>query len=408
MERMKVAFLTNGTSPVPATKGGAVENLIEDLLDENEKRHGFDFTVFSLYEEKAKQQSKKYKNTNFYFVNPPKMIDCLDKGIYCIAKKILKKKNLISYRYILRRLYVMSTFPKILLENNFDRLVLVTNSTLFFVLKDKKVAQKYENKTIYYLHNEVRSLFGCEKEAASIRYLIGISEFVNDSFRKQVPALKKEQCYVLKNGIDTVKFTTRDERKIKEYKNKYGITEKDFVVVFAGRLVDEKGALETIRAIKSCNDEHIKLLIVGAGFYSSDIVDDYALELQKEAEYIKDRIIFTGYIDYNDMPSIYQLGNIAVLPSMWEEPAGMTMVEAVVSGLPLITTNSGGIPEYISDDVAVLLDRDENLVDNIRDTIVKIKEHPMEYDYIKKSRDKFMEKYKLDKYYNDFASIIMR
>jgi len=123
---------------------------------------------------------------------------------------------------------------------------------------------------------------------------------------------------------------------------------------------------------------------------------------------IKDRIIFTGYIDYNDMPSIYQLGNIAVLPSMWEEPAGMTMVEAVVSGLPLITTNSGGIPEYISDDVAVLLDRDENLVDNIRDTIVKIKEHPMEYDYIKKSRDKFMEKYKLDKYYNDFASIIMR
>lgn len=108
------------------------------------------------------------------------------------------------------------------------------------------------------------------------------------------------------------------------------------------------------------------------------------------------------------MPSIYQLGNIAVLPSMWEEPAGMTMVEAVVSGLPLITTNSGGIPEYISDDVAVLLDRDENLVDNIRDTIVKIKEHPMEYDYIKKSRDKFMEKYKLDKYYNDFASIIMR
>ena len=94
---MKVAFLTNGTSPVPATKGGAVENLIEDLLDENEKRHGFDFTVFSLYEEKAKQQSKKYKNTNFYFVNPPKMIDCLDKGIYCMHfRKITFKQILIQ------------------------------------------------------------------------------------------------------------------------------------------------------------------------------------------------------------------------------------------------------------------------------------------------------------------------
>lgn len=37
-----------------------------------------------------------------------------------------------------------------------------------------------------------------------------------------------------------------------------------------------------------------------------------------------------------------------------------------------------------------------------------VRVYPMEYDYIKKSRDKFMEKYKLDKYYNDFASIIMR
>lgn len=46
--KMKVAFLTVGTSPVPATKGGAVENLIEDLLDENELYHNFDFSVLSI------------------------------------------------------------------------------------------------------------------------------------------------------------------------------------------------------------------------------------------------------------------------------------------------------------------------------------------------------------------------
>ena len=407
MKRMKVAFLTNGTSPVPATKGGAVENLIEDLLDENEEKHSFDFTVFSLYEEKADEQSKKYKNSNFYYVKPPRVINCLDKGIYWIAKNLLKKANLISYRYILRRLYVMSKFPKILLENDFDRLVLVTNSTLFFVLKDRRVAKKYEDKTIYYLHNEVRSLFKCEKEAASIRSLIGISEFVNNSFRKQIPTLKKERCFVLKNGIDTVKFTTRDERKIKEYKNRFGITEKDFVLVFAGRLVDEKGALEAIKAIKACKDEYIKLLIVGASFYSSDIVDNYTLELQNEAEDIKDRIIFTGYIDYNDMPSIYQLGNAAVLPSIWEEPAGMTMVEAVVSGLPLITTNSGGIPEYIPDNVAILLNRDENLVDNIQKAIVMIKNDPNKSKTMILNGQKLVQEYNLIDYYSNFESILM-
>lgn len=408
MERMKVAFLSNGTSPVPATKGGAVENLIEDLLDENEKKHSFDFSVLSLYEEKAEEKSKKYKNSNFYFVKCPSVINRLDKCVYWIAKNLLKKANLISYRYILRRLYVMSKFLEILLENEFNRLVLVTNSTLFFVLKNKRIAKKYKGKVIYYLHNEVRSLFKCEKEAASIRSLIGISEFVNNSFRKQVPSLKDEQCFVLKNGVDTEKFTTIDEGKIKEYRARFGLREEDFVVVFAGRLVDEKGALETIKAIKDCKDESIKLLIVGAGFYSSDIVDNYTLELQKEAEDIKDKIVFTGYIDYEDMPSIYQLGNVAVLPSMWEEPAGMTMVEAVVSGLPLITTNSGGIPEYIPDELAYILDRDKDLIGNISRCILQIKNNTYNVTSNTEKRNKFIKNISLKKYFSGFEYILKK
>lgn len=239
--------------------------------------------------------------------------------------------------------------------------------------------------------------------------LIGISEFVNDSFRKQVPTLRKEQCYVLKNGVDTVRFTARDERKIKEYKNKYGIKDNDFVVIFAGRLVGEKGALETIKAIKECKDEHIKLLIVGAGFYSSDIIDDYTLELQKEAEGIKDRIVFTGYIDYKDMPSVYQLGNVAVLPSMWEEPAGMTMVEAVVSGLPLITTNSGGIPEYIPAELAYMLDRNKDLVKNISWCILQIKNSVANNATLNTvKRNKFIEEIGLEKYFEGFEYILKK
>ena len=371
---MKIAFLTDGKSPVPATKGGAVENLIEDLLDENERYHNFDFSVLSIYEENADKKSMQYKHTDFFFVKCLAVVDAIDKIVYWIAKNILKKKNLISYRYILRRLYVMSKYPKILLYNDFDRVIVVTNSTLFLVFKNKKVAAKYKNKIVYYLHNEVRSLFGCEKEVASIRGLIGISNFVNTSFRKMVPSLRDDQCSVLKNGIDTEKFIYRDEKKITEYREKFGICDSDFVVIFVGRLVDEKGALEAIKAVKACHDENMKLLIVGASFYSSDVVDDYILQLQKEAEPIKDKIIFTGYIDYDDMPSIYHLGNVAVLPSIWDEPAGMTMVEAVVSGLPLITTNSGGIPEYIPEELAVILSRDDKLVENITCNIKRIKE----------------------------------
>ena len=402
----KVVFITDGKSPVPATKGGAVENLIEDLLDENEKQGKFEFSVLSIYEDKAFEKSKKYKHSNFHFVKCPKVIEFIDKKVYWLAKNILKKDHLISYRYILRRLYVMSKYPTILLSNDFDRVVVVTNSTLFLIFKNAKVARKYQDKVIYYLHNEVRSLFGCEKEISSIRTLIGISNFVNNSFRKLVPSLKDDQCFVLKNCIDIEKFSTKNIKKIEEYRNKFCIGNEDFVVLFVGRLVDEKGALETIKAVKACEDNNIKLLIVGAGFYCSDIVDNYTLELRKEAEEIKERIVFTGYIDYDDMPSIYQLGDVAVLPSMWEEPAGMTMVEAVVSGLPLITTNSGGISEYISRNSAVLLERDDTLVDKISMWIKEFKNNPkMRNRYSEKGRS-LKDELNLRSFFLNFSSIV--
>ena len=66
------------------------------------------------------------------------------------------------------------------------------------------------------------------------------------------------------------------------------------------------------------------------------------------------------------------LADLAVFPSIWDEPAGLTMLEAIASGTPLITTNSGGIPEYAKDYNAVLLDVDDNLVNNISDKMKDI------------------------------------
>lgn len=133
------------------------------------------------------------------------------------------------------------------------------------------------------------------------------------------------------------------------------------------------------------------------------------LELQKEAEVIKDRIVFTGYIDYKDMPSIYQIGNVAVLPSMWEEPAGMTMVEAVVSGLPLITTNSGGIPEYIPDEFAYILDRNKELINNISRCILRIKNRTTDNAISNEEhRNKFIDQIGLEKYFEGFEYILKK
>jgi glycosyltransferase involved in cell wall biosynthesis len=405
---LKVAFLTYGAFPIPATKGGAVENLIESILNKNEDLGKMSFKLYGVYEEEAYEKSKSYKHTDFEFIKVPFFIDFFDKGIYHISKTLLKKENLISYRYILKRLFVMLHYPKLLLKEDFDRVVLVTNSTLFFVMKNKKVREKYKDKTIFYLHNEVRSFFKCEDEASSIRSLIGISEFVNKAFRKVIPDVKKENCYVLKNCVDTDRFGVRNPALEEDLKKKFGIGSDDFVIAFAGRMVKEKGALEVIKSVKKVNRKNVKLLIIGAGFYSSDIVDEYSQMLKSEAEKISEQIIFTGYISYKDMPAVYNIADIAVLPSLWEEPAGMTMLEAVTSGLPLITTNSGGIPEYIPENAAIILERDDDLVDNIAESIKKIMDDCDFRNSMSVAGLELRKEYNIENFYNNFVECVMK
>ena len=68
------------------------------------------------------------------------------------------------------------------------------------------------------------------------------------------------------------------------------------------------------------------------------------------------------------------MADVAVVPSMWEEPFGLTVVEAMAAGLPLITTRSGGIPE-ICEGVATIVGR-ENIVENLAAAILDLYEHP--------------------------------
>lgn len=77
---------------------------------------------------------------------------------------------------------------------------------------------------------------------------------------------------------------------------------------------------------------------------------------------VKNRIIFTGFVNYEDMPAIYAMSDICVLPSIWDDPAPLAVIESLVSGKPLITTRSGGIPEYADEQSAIILERSDQLI----------------------------------------------
>ena len=89
---------------------------------------------------------------------------------------------------------------------------------------------------------------------------------------------------------------------------------------------------------------------------------------------------------------------------MWDEPFGLTVVEAMAAGLPLITTRSGGIPE-ICEGVATIVER-ENIVDNLANAILDLYQHPEKREAMSKAsleRSKLFDKETYAK--NFFAAI---
>ena len=68
----KICFITQCSLPIPTVKGGAVETLVEYLLDENEIDKNFEFTVYSIADKEADKISKKYKYTTIKYIEKSK------------------------------------------------------------------------------------------------------------------------------------------------------------------------------------------------------------------------------------------------------------------------------------------------------------------------------------------------
>lgn len=383
MNKSRVAVVTSGYLPVPDVLGGAVEALDMMMVRENEKTPNFEFTVFSSWAPGVDKvvRDGAFQHTVFRFIKTPALVKIMDLCIYWVAKYILRKKKLMSYRYIAQRLWYIRKVSQALSNDDakgnapFDKVMIENHATLFMTMQKHDNAERYAGKVYYHLHNEVTNDFGCKHEIAQIKKVLGVSNYIVETLDKFLRehgegGLKLEQKAVWRNGIDTSRFGSDEaKRKAEDFRMKYGIGDDDIVFLFSGRLTPEKGAEELLEAFTQVADQipHAKLVVAGAFFFNSNIKSPFEqklhdLTLQPQVE---GKIVFTGFIDYNDMPSLYEIADVCVLPSIWNEPAGLTIIESLASGKPLITTNSGGIPEYALCDGSFVVPRDDQLVSNL-------------------------------------------
>ena len=130
-------------------------------------------------------------------------------------------------------------------------------------------------------------------------------------------------------------------------------------MLFCGRVCEEKGIHRLVQAMRQIEDPAVKLAVIGSPFFAGQADSPFFAELRKQAEALGERIVFTGFVPNEQLPAYYRMADAACFPALWEEPAGITAIEAMACGCPVIATDSGGMPEYLEGSGAVLLRRDE-------------------------------------------------
>lgn len=398
---MKIAIVTVGELPIPDVKGGGAETLIEHIIEKNEEYKKLDIVVYSIYDEKAVEKSEDFKETEFVY---------------------LQKNNNIFFKRLKRKYIKIRTDFDIPIENfsykevlkdikkrEFD-FVVIENTMIPFYRFSKVLGKKVILHTHFnYINDSIPEIVS-KKYVKAIRKSSGVIT-VSNYIKKcilTVQGIDENDVVVLKNCTNLERFgTTISQKERKHLREKYNILENELVFIYVGRISQEKGVLQLVKAFNSFSkSKKAKLVIVGSAKTGETITNEYTNEVIKEAAKNNENIIFTGYVDNSSIPKYYQMADVITLPSTGIDAAPLTVFEGMASARPIITTFSGGIPEYINDKCAILCDTDNRLGQELVDAFNYFFNNRQAIKKMGEYSRKHVEKFNSDQYYKDFIEIL--
>ncbi len=152
---------------------------------------------------------------------------------------------------------------------------------------------------------------------------------------------------VIYNGIDLETWGEVEEKKVAEFKNHYQLNDQH-VIFWGGRLSMGKGFIQALEILKQLTTENqkIKLLIVGE---SEKLQQKF--EKKIVADKLKDQLIFTGWLEEEEIKLAYAAADIILVPSICFDSFPTVNLEGMASRKPIIASCLGGSKEIILDQV---------------------------------------------------------
>lgn len=392
----KIGFITTERLPVPPVLGGAVENLVDLLILENENRNLYKIIVYSIYNKLAIQRTSQYRNTKFIHLKNFSLP-------FSIQRFTNKFSQIFSVKIITNKDLFLKKVGKLIKREDINFLIIENRPE--FVIPISKI---YNGKIVLHLHNDYSLFQNLEiNKIYSICWkIIFVSEFLKRRFIDRQKDLFGKY-FVLHNCINEKLFTKNNNSVfLNELKKELKISDNDKVIIFCGRLDSSKGIKELLLAVKKINLSNIKLLIVGSSWYGKNNKNNFLKELKNITEEIKDTVLFTGYINNWDLPNYYSISDLVVIPSIWDEPAGLVALEAMAIGVPIISSYSGGIPEYINEGSALIVRKNNDFITNLANSIQYLLNDKTLQMELVISGEKQITKFSREKYFNEFLKIV--
>jgi glycosyltransferase involved in cell wall biosynthesis len=171
--------------------------------------------------------------------------------------------------------------------------------------------------------------------------VIAVSDFTRQELTKYYN-IPENRIRVIHNGVDTHKFQPpKNKQKIKI---ELGLNTNDIIILSVGRLYARKGLFTLIDAMPTVIKQFKNAKFVISGKGQSDEMAKLHAHAKRLA--VENNIIFTGYYPDQKLPKLYQAADIFAFSTYYEHHP-FAVLEALATGLPVVTTTVGGIAETI-------------------------------------------------------------
>ncbi|WP_366247711.1 glycosyltransferase family 4 protein [Terribacillus aidingensis] len=381
---MNVAILCNEVKPIPAVEGGAVETLVELLLKNNENNKLINIDIYSKENQEAIKESKKYKNSLFYYIRYSKkpLIQKLLNKVY----RIFKIPNYFD-------LFCFNAAREIR-KKDYDWIIVENRPLFIFTLRRMGI----KSKVALHLHNDFLNEKDYLTNEVISRYdkILGVSEYLSNKVKANK---KNDKVHTFLNRVDVNLFSNKNSNKENNKIN------NETIILFHGRIIKEKGVYELIKAFNIAYKQNNKLRLLIAGEFSDKKYYKKVANLLSKTQH--NNISLLGYLDHPSLAKIIQSADIVVLPSLWNEPFGLTIIESMAAGKPIISTNVGAIPEILGDSSGIVIENNSELIKNLSIEIINLANNIQKQKiYSDNALKKVMAKYNADYYLEDLIKIL--